>query len=837
MKKITTCIFIPFISFALSAQNMCEIKLQKNDSQVISQITPRLNQLNGKNEIDFSSGGSIIINFAFPKNNVKILVKNQSGNSDSIFSFTKDFLQNETFKLNFNNLKVCTTSGSSNKPIKGNFRVVIDTVSVPFILKKDSFETSLQNNTVNYQPTGIPLFDAIALKNFSSDSSNKAKVLKILSFYTKEENDKYSFISLNIAHTYFKDSSKNKYLQGFIKNLPYYNVIGIQGTGTLPISSMLSSTLSSVGGLDITNIADGFAKFIIKRTKQELSIAFFEKLDTALSRYKDLQTVFPQTYRTLTTIGEEIYNYNAYIQTLRESFEKDLASLPSNLPSIIDNHEKFFENLPELKAILQTGFYIAQQIQNKEHPGNIIENYPIDDFLSDSNLNPNVKAAFQTLKLLSTSLKSDTSTDSYWASYTDIKKLFNPNDLGLLKIYLGLLEQQAKFNNIVFKNNLGTFDTLANIIDSSYGAITNLTKYQAYIKNFASKVNTIETKIRNLKTVSSDSLKFEAYYSFISDCFDLFRYLTKIQTLPHFPKELNLEANTAKYFYIAQTSVDIVVDINRRNYSAAIVNATSIYDSVFSVFNNNRFRELNTSNIHGEDSLNLIKEQQNQNKTRDVVSSIFKYGSFMAAMVQAKSSDDVESVIEVFALPAGSSRIKRETPFNVSVNAYCGLYGGYEKIVGLDKGSWELNAGGVTAPIGIAFSWGHKKFLWLGKENQNHWSYSAFISLVDIGALAAFRFTNDSTKLTNGNSTDTATASSSPTIQLKNIFSPGLFLSIGIPKSPLSVNLGVQIGPNLRSVSVTNNNANINFNNKMYWRYSVSLCVDLPLLNLYTKSK
>jgi hypothetical protein len=63
--------------------------------------------------------------------------------------------------------------------------------------------------------------------------------------------------------------------------------------------------------------------------------------------------------------------------------------------------------------------------------------------------------------------------------------------------------------------------------------------------------------------------------------------------------------------------------------------------------------------------------------------------------------------------------------------------------------------------------------------------------------------------------------------------SPGLFWSVGIPKTPISVNLGAQFGPNLRKVNDTTND----FSEKAYVRYSMSICVDIPLLNLYSKTK
>ena len=198
-----------------------------------------------------------------------------------------------------------------------------------------------------------------------------------------------------------------------------------------------------------------------------------------------------------------------------------------------------------------------------------------------------------------------------------------------------------------------------------------------------------------------------------------------------------------------------------------------------------------------------------------VKKALFKYGSFMAAMVQAENSDEVEKVIEAFALPAGSSRIKRESFFNVSLNAYVGMFAGYERIKKIDS-SFKPNTYGVIAPIGIAVSRGGAK----ANNTKGGHSFSFFASIIDLGTITSFRFTNDS-------------ASKIPTVQLKDIISPGIFFSWGIPKSPLSVSLGIQSGSRLREVTESLNKVAGN----SYTRYSLSMAVDIPLLNFYTKSK
>jgi hypothetical protein len=191
----------------------------------------------------------------------------------------------------------------------------------------------------------------------------------------------------------------------------------------------------------------------------------------------------------------------------------------------------------------------------------------------------------------------------------------------------------------------------------------------------------------------------------------------------------------------------------------------------------------------------------------------------MATVAQAKNSEQVEDAIEAFALPTGSARIKRETLFNVALNDYCGLFYGGENIKGLDNG--YKSTYGITAPIGISISWGKQYAVPFSslKNRDGNWSSTFFISIIDIGAITAFRFQDDVTE-------------SVPTIELKDIISPGIFYSFGIPKSPLSVNLGYQIGPLLRKVTSTDNS----YQNS-YSRISIAFVVDIPILNFYTKSK
>jgi len=848
----------------------------------------------------FKTGGYIRIVSESDLKDFTITIKNNSGDDQrKLLDYTVGTSLHELILSVSENQMLSGVPGVAAVRLASVFSVYMRKTGIPtahvnayITMEKNANQNIVTGSQPVFSVSGIALTDAnILLRNASPDS-----VLSILSYY-KDKDRNTIFRSYSDAKTYFGNAAtKNSFILGYLNSLP-----DITLAHSSKGYSFISQGLAAAGGLDVTSIADGFAKFIVKRTKEELSVTFFERFTKTIDTVPDLKALFPQTHRTLMTIGTEVYMYQAYIQTLRESFEKDLSSLPGNLPKIVENHKAYFDNNPDIRAELLSGFYIAQQIREKQHPGDMIENYPVDDIFTED-VNMNAKASFQSLQLLSGSLRSGTGSDAYWAPAAGLKKLYT--DVNLLKIYLGLLEQKTKIDTIKFQDAPGNSAVLlSDLIERSYATFANGEQYRSFLKNFSLKIESLDARIKNLEKSGNDSILFESYYVVVTNSIALLNYAAEIETLPLFPQGLDLRDKVAAYTSIAQLTADIAVDVNRRNYSSAIVNTVSLFDNTikeYSYRKNCKIQKLRTrSEILGSafttidqelkyanvmrrisDSLKIndipqlvakTKEQLKDKKGNIALSDaeltgiayklisntdyltllakgkveagnsykaglaeleafkarkisdtlsngtfdqLLKYGTFMATLVQAQSSDEVESAIEAFALPSGSARIKRQTPFNVSLNAYSGLFLGWEQIKGVDrpacfkKGYEAFNSYGITAPIGIAISHG-----WKGL------SFTGFLSVVDLGAVTAFRFSNDSTE-------------SVPTIELKDIISPGIFFSLGLPKCPLSLNVGYQAGPLLRQVNQLENTYE-----KKYTRLSVSLNVDIPILNFYTRSK
>lgn len=898
-------------------------------SQVILTITT---DKNAKATVQENKNGdkeknTLIINNTFDSNKCEVIIRSKQ---PSTFSFGKggkvslkkggntfefnsggiidDYGNNKLHLVLPINVTVLDEAGSVIKRDTVNAETEKGTEDSSVINKKDSANGKTTIAVSKDSLTAIPFYDAQYLLKYNEIGIDQFE--RILNYYANKKG-----LSGQALIDFYES---NDFLKEFV-NKAELDLLQKQ-TASLNFNDLIGKGLSSVGGLDVTKIADAFAKFIVKRTKQELNIAFFDKFKTYISKYPDLQTVFPQTYKALTIIGDEIYNYGAYIQTLRENFENDLSTLDKNLPSIIDNHPDFFKKHPQLAATLNSGCYIADALDDKVHPGDILRDLPTDDKYWNNNRMKNWKGTIQTLQLFSASLRDTAAnTDSvYWVSIKQVKEL-TANQTAF-KIYLGLIYQEAKnkYDSIHYSirgQDKTLIEFLKQLADSNFD--NDYTSYKDFVTHFSEKADKLNKMIKNYRKPANDSLAFEQYYNYFNSSIDLIQQCTDISKLPYVKDVLPNLADTLKdYFDVAHSTANLVLDIRRKNYASAAVNAVHVYDVVKAKYTSKESVALTKKEIKkidrqlsrqlkdtiqkaGSDrsiavtanDIYMMRQakmdsaiNKNTNKTikirdakaiaqelilkagendttifinsasisvasnslqgkmaDDTLRKFYKYATFMATIVQAKSSDDIEEAIEAFALPQGSSRIKRESPFNVSLNAYAGLYTGNEIINGLDKNKsiFHFNSFGVTAPIGLTISRGHS-FFFFGtgqrgwQTGKKGWSTSLFVSLVDIGALAAFRFNNDTTKI---NNSDSVATSQAPSIKLKNIVSPGAFLSIGIPKSPLSVNFGVQLGPNLRNVTSTNNTTSLDFSNTAYWRYSISLCVDIPVLNFYTKSK
>jgi hypothetical protein len=365
-------------------------------------------------------------------------------------------------------------------------------------------------------------------------------------------------------------------------------------------------------------------------------------------------------------------------------------------------------------------------------------------------------------------------------------------------MYFGLLYQKGQDANIYsFHTTALANQTFAQLLGIAHArGRADIEAFQDLVREIIDHTQEVNEYLTALKTKAKADIDYNDYYKLYNASLDILETGLKFTKLLPVNIDVTLQNNIAeqaeKWIGMGRTAGELYIDVRTKNYSSAVVNTTSLIDQIF---------ESNPATI---------------SNTRKL---LLKYGNFTAAIAQAKNSDEVEAAIEAAVLPVGSSSVKRETKFNISLNAFVGGFAGAEYLPALQSDKTAFTAG-LTAPVGIAFSWGKIRSKKNLTSDRGGKSFSIFVPLIDIGTVAAYRFKDDRTEI-------------SSDIRLKDIVSPGLYFYWGFGKCPISLGAGAQLGPQIRNISA--GVPKIESKN-IYVRYGLTLTVDIPLLNFYTKN-
>lgn len=175
----------------------------------------------------------------------------------------------------------------------------------------------------------------------------------------------------------------------------------------------------------------------------------------------------------------------------------------------------------------------------------------------------------------------------------------------------------------------------------------------------------------------------------------------------------------------------------------------------------------------------------------------------------AKDDKDVKAILKSYIEPIGSSSQKRTSKFNISINSYAGIIGGYEDI--RSGSASDSYYGGISAPVGIAFS-----FL-----PSRTGSFSLFAEVLDLGSLVNVRLKDDDT--------------SYEALKFEHFLTPGIGLFYNFKNSPLTAGFKYNYLSNLRNIEYDGVTAVPEASNRDASRISFSLLVDIPLFKILSK--
>lgn len=679
---------------------------------------------------------------------------------------------------------VCDALGDTSLPK--------DSVSIEIEGKSHSFKylaSEKQEPDDKYQ-AGYMYYDALKLASKETEVNTKLNIFKSYKYEGEAENP-YLIKLYEVASK--KDQAQN---------------------------APSGSLINSIGNTDVTYFAAGLARFLAERAKEELNEAFFRKMKDKLKEYPELKKVFPNTYSFLNTI--ETYSYSSMIQVLKEAFETDVQNLPENLYEIknltradcdesldgklvncqvrMDRLQNFLTQKVAGRWVV-LGMYTVKEAVQSTNPADLIQNISASDDLSElkqiskdnTDLSSyNLASTIELSNLISQSLISK-DEKKVWVTTAELNTLLKtPNGI---EAYLGLLlaTEQIKEdeNKIRFYKSGAQELKLEGILKTGADKIDQL---KALIKNIHTGFNSANNAVAKMMLASEKSVETDAQSLY--DYYRVFTTSLKPIVQNKFVKDniCDFSSELSKIEQYLNPAVDIAYHLASKKYSAAVYDATQL--------------------------LNNKKEPAFE---KPVAQSLVKYGTLISTVANAQSSDEVKKAIEASVLPAGSSAIKRNSNWSVSINAYVGAYYGkvytHEQKYIYDTSNTVIDSArvkksyqtyGLYAPVGVS----------LNKGSKSGWGLSLSAQVIDLGALVNFYLKEG----------DQTALPSDFKVRLSNIFAPGVQLGINIPKTPLTLMGGIQYVPALYETSQIKSKPEITASDA--YRIHLGLVVDIPLWNL-----
>ena len=571
-------------------------------------------------------------------------------------------------------------------------------------------------------------------------------------------------------------------------------------------STFVSKGINALGGLDVTKYANAIADIMIERAKQELTLAFFNRFKKFSENNPEFKILFPKTTSNLENLLT--YTYPQMIPALRNGFFEDLKQLTYNLDDVLElpRYRDLLKGYPAVTVAIRSIRLIHDLETGASTIADVLKDFAqFDEWKAAGSADfKNMGSTIMLASLFSESLRSE-DTDRIWVSAKELKDLVK--DKIFVRIFMGLLYQQIKNNDIKFYLDPKDLTKTTNLIDLIKARKEDLVVYQnkiAEFVNLADKVTVVYKEIKNKKDSIIEIANADVF-NYINLSIDVADYALGLIKI--FEQKLV----TDKYLTIARKSNLLFKDIYSEQYTQAVNDAIDILTSVYDL----------SKNQPGAKPSELLED------LKKFVENVKPYALFMANMVEAKEEKEIKAALENVILPVGSSSIKKNAAGwgNISVQSYLGAYASLTENTGVNEGAW-FDKFGVIAPIGISWTPGFLSWKQCG-------SLSLFASLFDLGAIVDYKLKKDSIPNSSGTATEVV-VDKDYEVKFGQIFSPGGYLVYGFPWNlPLSLGAGAQYGPGLSKIEAGNFTVVTNPS----WRWNVFLAVDIPFFTLKNKVK
>jgi hypothetical protein len=569
------------------------------------------------------------------------------------------------------------------------------------------------------------------------------------------------------------------------------------------IASIESSILGTTSGFFLpsaTAVVDATAQFLVERTKEELSLAFIDKFREAIKGSIEFRTLFPTTSDFI--LYQDLFAVSTLGKGLQAAIQNDFSVLSENVMALA--HLPEYSNLQknELVQVFIATAYSIELLNKGNHPSVVLD-------MLNSRINEDTSTVKHVIALLNCLSKNLLDKKGNYLTLDSLSRF----DLVGQKFFLALVLVNNKqvFNDIKWHDETLYFFLIGDKspITQFMGTITELTTVLQKVKPLADSI-----KNHPAKTLKEYISLYDALFFQMLDLGYTLRYIQNIDSY-------YLEWYSSPDRRIAQNVLCLVQNLlDKPNYPAALVAFTQTVIPILEIRKNALVDSANQ--IHKNTLGNSASQIQ---KIEKAIATITFYGNLVSEVAACDSAVEVKHLLQKYADPVGSYRIKRRSLFSIDVNAYPGIFLGGEKISETSKWSFVY---GITAPIGLSLSWalgtnGNKDDYDYIRNCKNMYgkysgySLSIFVQVIDIGAPFVYRWSNDSTK-------------GFPTLTWEQLISPGIHIALGIKNTPFTVLGGVHYTPKLREI--TENSTTLK---EPALQVGLGLVMDIPIFTLVKK--
>jgi hypothetical protein len=548
--------------------------------------------------------------------------------------------------------------------------------------------------------------------------------------------------------------------------------------------------------LSVSAVAEGLARFMIKRARLEAGEYALNQYSVAIRSYPEARLLLPASDAYLSDILSK-GDFENMLPALPRAFQGDFENLPTRflLLNTVQADEKASAAVKEAvqkRAALYKKMLIGDRgllanllsrvasglirgedaISLLRDIDEIAKNYKGEGVSEESRV---AAAALHFLRIVVESFMSDTAGRLWVDRETALATLRDPDGF---TYYLGLLYASMKKDDIDI--DAEGKDTLSGLMAANAKSIKGTA---IAFSKVAIGLEAIDDANRAWREAGGDSSKKAAASSAYFRALGSIVGQVRLEEFGAWPQDSPASKTMTVMRETLSLGIGFAGAVSANDYVAVLSYFLSFLEQV-------------------EKSLPEKEYADVKKVLGEVRESLRKFSGFASALASAKDASEIESVIEAYAAGKTSYTIKYKKGFSIALDSFLG--GDFATNFD-DATNW-----GVYAPVGLSFNWR------LCPEKRK-WSLGFFLGLVDLGAVAQYRYSDETLSM--------------PDLELKDLFSLSGSLILGIGDSPLSIGAGGRFGPALAKIRES---SGAEYSETPIQGFAF-IALDIPLLGIYGK--